>query len=185
MLSRYRHRSLVEPLTRHRRPVLRRGPFSLYWLTTPEDRTPTLEAELVIVHDLPLERIDNNAGKYVRHDLLPMVAEVRATYGPTVAIANVWSGTEHEVYSMLVASLVYSVHADARVAWRWFYRNTLDAPRSPEPAVADPTDFIAPFAAIYQRVAELREGSSLLDVGTAHGFLPLLFAMGADADAPA
>src|SRR5690348_1813303 len=80
MLSRHRHHRLVEPLCRDRRPVLRRGPFSLYWLTAPDERTPAREAELVIVHDLPVERIDNNAGRYILYDLLPLVAQARERY---------------------------------------------------------------------------------------------------------
>ncbi|MBO0867231.1 MAG: class I SAM-dependent methyltransferase [Micromonosporaceae bacterium] len=180
MLSRLRHSSLVEPLLQQGGLVRQRGPFSMYWLNGPDGCDAQRAPELVIVHDLVPERIDNNIGRYVVHDLLPMIQQVRAEYG-AVAIYAWPSGTSHEVYTTLVGMVVWSIHADVRIAWRWFYQNTLDALADGSSDVDDPTDFIGPFRNIYRRIADLWAGDSLLDVGTSHGFLPLLLSRWAGA----
>ncbi len=68
---------------------------------------------------------------------------------------------------------------DQRAIWRHFCFNTLVKlrdqiayPPSPPPEVS----YIAPFAAIYQRVFDLYTGQSFLDVGCSFGFLPVLMA---------
>ncbi len=69
---------------------------------------------------------------------------------------------------------------DQKIIWRQFCLNTLarlreqlsHIPPTPPPAVS----YIAPFAAMYQRVFELFAGQSLLDVGCSFGFLPVLLA---------
>jgi hypothetical protein len=180
VLSRVRHRSLIEPLVQRASPVRQRGPFSLYWLNAPEDCDAQRGPELLIVHDLAPERIDNNIGRYVLEDLLPMIEQVRAENGGA-AIYTLPSGTTHEVYTALVGLVVWSVHADIEVAWRWFYQNTLDALADRSSDVDDAADFIGPFRNIYQHVADLWTGDSLLDVGTSHGFLPLLLGRSARA----
>ena len=61
--------------------------------------------------------------------------------------------------------------------WRQFCINTLNRLRSqimqPSLDLSD-ISYIAPFATIYRRIAELHIGQSLLDVGSSFGFFPIL-----------
>ncbi len=127
----------------------------------------------MMVHDLRLSEIDNNVGKHIRHSLIPMLASTRQALGKDLPVWGVWDQEPHALFNQLMATTLYSVHADPSTCSRWFYRNTLKGLRE-SPSEIDPTDFIQPFSEIYRRVRELRLGKSLLDAGTCHGFMPLL-----------
>lgn len=69
------------------------------------------------------------------------------------------------------------LHLDRPAIWRHYCLNTLDRLR---PLLAEgaptPDTHIGRFAAVYRRVAALRLGTTLLDVGTNLGLLPVLLA---------
>jgi SAM-dependent methyltransferase len=76
-------------------------------------------------------------------------------------------------FERLFVEVVLAAHPDPMRAWARFYGNTLRWLRRPDGAG---TDSVATFARIYRHVLSLIRGSTVLDVGSCFGFLPLLIA---------
>ncbi len=76
-------------------------------------------------------------------------------------------------FERLFVDAVLATHRDPRQAWAAFYRNTMRRLRRPDPGG---TDSVATFARIYSRALSLIRGTTVLDVGSCFGFLPLLAA---------
>ena len=179
-LSRERHGLLVDCLSDRTEPVACSPRFTVYDLHAHQPEraaAPDLE-DIVLVHDFVPSEIDNNIGGYVADELLPLLA---ASSG--------FNASEQEVFERFVGEIVRSIDGNERRAWHLFYDNTLAALQGQGGANGSrsaPQDFIADFAAIYRRVAELvveMAPETVLDVATCFGFLPLLLASGDDGDA--
>jgi 2-polyprenyl-3-methyl-5-hydroxy-6-metoxy-1,4-benzoquinol methylase len=118
----------------------------------------------IVVHWFAPHELNADVMHYLNQELKPF---------------EIFTCTQHfgEVLSGIVGSLFPD---DTRRAWRYFGANTLQrylvflssALTPPLPDYAT----IGMFATIYQRILELRVGTSFLDVGCASGFLPLLIA---------
>lgn len=170
MLSRNRHAVLVKCLARRTEPVAASLHFSLYTLDPSVN-----DSEWIIVHDFVVSQIDNNIGYYVANELLPLLAG-RGGY----------HGSDQEVFERCVGEIVRSMDSDERNAWHLFYDNTLAGLLKGNTLNADvgdgQSDFIANFAAIYQRAIQLigdlfglsSQPISVLDVATCFGFFPLM-----------
>src|SRR2546430_9149634 len=127
---------------------------------------PRSSSRTVILHPFSLATIDANLFTVVEGEL-----------GAAGVV------TPAEEYDQAVIAVVTSTAQAAdgeRLAWRALCLNTLTKLRS---YLADTSALrvagdahIGQFAAIYQRVLQLRVGSTLLDVGTSFGFLPILLA---------
>ena len=124
---------------------------------------------IILVHRLKTNEVDNNIGHYLMQEL--------ASVGLIV--------TDKDFGSALVA-IVISVMPDNPVeAWNLFSLNTLQHLReklNDVTSATDEKDFITPFAHIYHRLLELKVGKSLLDVGCACAFWPVLAAEHAHTD---
>ena len=68
---------------------------------------------------------------------------------------------------------VLATHPDPMQAWTGFYGNTMRRLRRPDPGG---TGSVATFARIYAHALSLVRGTTVLDVGSCFGFLPLLAA---------
>lgn len=188
-LSRRRHALLADCLSDRVEPVARSPRFTVYHLDP--DRPPGIGAlspdDIVVVHDFTPAEIDNNIGRHVADELVPLLAGA-----PRAGAGDGYTASEQEVFEHFVGDIVRSMDGNERRAWHLFYDNTLAALVRPDrggngTAADGPTlqDFIGDFAAIYRRVAHLAAEvapASLLDVATCFGFLPLLLASGAWAD---
>ena len=124
--------------------------------------TPTTEITTV-VHQLAQEDIDNNISQYLMEELAPygLMASDRAFSAALIGVVN---------------SITPGNPTDA---WGLFSLNTLQRLRErvdDPPANLKHYDFISSFATIYHHLFSLKVGSSLLDVGCACAFWPLLFA---------
>ena len=123
---------------------------------------PTVQVATV-VHQMALDEIDNNITQYLMEELAP--------YGLM---------TSDRAFSAALIGVVNSVTPDNPTdAWGLFSLNTLR--RLSEKIDNPPTglkhyDFISSFANIYHHLFSLKAGSSLLDVGCACAFWPLLVA---------
>jgi len=169
MLSHSRHAALTESLARRGRPAASSRHFAVYPLDPPAESAAS--AETVVVHRFAPSQIDNNLGYYVVSELLPLLA---ARLGAGDAADERFAYTEQEVFEHCVGAIVRSIDANERRAWHRFYANTLAALERAIADPAQPADFIGPFGVIYDRVAQLACGRTLLDAGTCFGFLPLL-----------
>ena len=182
-LSRQRHGLLADCLAERAVPVARSPRFTIY--DVGRDRSARAAVadpyDLVVVHDFAPSEIDNNIGHYVVEELLPLLIPLhRSVVDHTVS--------EQDLFELYVGEVVRSMDGDERRAWHLFYDNSLAALAragrrngggTGSPA---PQDFIADFAAIYRRVADLVaevSAASVLDAGTCFGFLPMLLATGA------
>ena len=179
-LSRARHGLLVDSLADRAEPVARSERFVVYaldpnWPTG--GGAPALE-DIVLVHDFARREIDNNIGRFVAEELLPLL-----TASGSLGRSN---AGEQEVFERFVGDIVRSMDGNEDCAWRLFYDNTLAAlhwagqgPGETNGTSPAPQDFIADFAAIYRRVADLvteTAPDTVLDVATCFGFLPMLLA---------
>ncbi len=117
----------------------------------------------VLVHRLPLEEVDNNIGHYLMQELTPygLMESDKAFGAAFVGVIN---------------AIAPRSPADA---WALFSLNTLRRLQQKihEPQAQSPEqDSISAFAEIYRRLFSLRAGTSLLDVGCACAFWPILVA---------
>ena len=78
-------------------------------------------------------------------------------------------------FERLFVEVVLATHPDPSRAWGAFYGNTMRRLRCPDRVG---TDSVATFARIYRHALSLIRGSTVLDVGSCFGFLPLLIAEG-------
>jgi SAM-dependent methyltransferase len=76
-------------------------------------------------------------------------------------------------FERLFVDTVLATHPDPVQAWAGFYGNTMRRLRCPDPGG---TGSVATFARIYAHVMSLIRGTTVLDVGSCFGFLPLLAA---------
>lgn len=177
-LSRLRHGILVTVLAERARMIATSRHFAIYSLPA----EPTVAAaervhdSFIVVHDFTPAQIDNNIGGHVADELLPLLTAVRAEHG-----AGTYAESEQELFERFVGAIVRSMDSNDRRAWHRFYDNTLARLRAPQAAVtaSGNADFIGVFREVYARVDELvaeRDATSVLDVGSCFGFLPLYLA---------
>ena len=76
-------------------------------------------------------------------------------------------------FERVFVDTVQATHPDPVQAWNLFYGNTMRRLRRPDPGG---TGSVATFARIYDHVMSLIRGTTVLDVGSCFGFLPLLAA---------
>ncbi len=122
-------------------------------------------ASILLVHRFSAQEIDNSLGEYLVQELAP--------YGLLPG-----EGAFGAAMRGVVASIC---PGDPVAAWGFFSLNTLQRLRtkldtSSPGAAADEGDLLLPFARMYRRLLALLVGSSLLDVGCACAFWPLLVA---------
>lgn len=118
---------------------------------------------ITLVHRFPLEDIDNNVGYY-------LVQELTSCGVMT---------SDHAFGSAMVGVVSSLAPHHPLDAWRSFLLNTLQRLRKCMDDCLcgqDRRDTISAFASIYRRLLSLRVGSSLLDVGCACAFWPVLLA---------
>ena len=175
-LSRHRHRALLGGLDGGTTLLAGSAHFSVYGLAAGQAQADP--EDLLVVHSLAPEQIDNNVGAYVADELLPLLAQVRqaASIQPSL-----YASSEHETFQRCVGAIVRSMDGNERRAWHRFYDNTLAALRATGTTGMAPgrTDFIASFRAIYAKIAGLVAevaAETVLDVATCFGFLPLVLA---------
>lgn len=117
----------------------------------------------ILIHRLRKDEVDNNIGAYLMRELVP--------YGCITS--------DKDFGAALIGVVISLSPAHPVEAWNLFALNTLQRLReklqelSPS---ADRDDFITPFAHIYRRLLQLKVGTSLLDVGCACAFWPVLAA---------
>ena len=184
-LSLARHGLIAECLAEKTAPVAQSERFTVYGIEPQQEGSSAAsdQRDLVVVHNFSWNEIDNNVGRAVAEELVPMVL----SGSPSFVRGNGIAG-EQEVFEHFVGEIVRSMHASERHAWHLFYDNTLaalgqEAVGSGPEAEGSPTraDFIADFAAIYHRTADLAaevSPESLFDAATCFGFLPLLVGSG-------
>lgn len=126
----------------------------------------------IVMHTLDETTVDEDLASALAEEL-----------GPTGALAS--ARAYGEALFAIVASTCPAaldcprcgrLHLDHPALWRHYCLNTLDRLR---PLLADgagpgPDSHIGRFAAVYRRILELRAGTSVLDVGTNLGLLPVL-----------
>ncbi|MFO1146167.1 MAG: methyltransferase domain-containing protein [Rhodospirillales bacterium] len=177
-LSRLRHGILVAVLAERARMIATSRHFAIYSL--PAEPTAAqaegVHDSFIVVHDFTPAQIDNNIGGHVADELLPLLMAVRAEHG-----TGAYTESEQELFERFVGAIVRSMDSNDRRAWHRFYDNTLARLRAPQAAVAASgnADFIGVFREVYARVDDLvaeRDATSVLDVGSCFGFLPLYLA---------
>ena len=183
-LSRRRHGVLADCLA-HRAPPLAKSPrFTVYGI---DDGAAAAghafdPLDVILVHDFAAEEIDNNIGGHVADELLPLLSRAGG-HRPA---------SPQTLFERFFGEIVRSMDGDERRAWHLFYDNTLarlrEAGRRGNGANGHGgSDFIADFAAIYRRAADLAAEvapATLLDVATCFGFLPLSLAAAARPGGP-
>ena len=115
------------------------------------------------MHQLAQEEIDNNISQYLMEELAPygLMASDRAFSAALIGVVN---------------SITPGNPTDA---WSIFSLNTLQRLRErvdDSPTNLEHYDFISSFANIYHHLFSLKVGNSLLDVGCACAFWPVLVA---------
>ena len=120
-----------------------------------------------LVHNFYFQNVDNNVGYYLMKELAPLgLIKSDKTFGAALV------------------GIVISTNLDDPVsAWGQFSLNTLQQMKeivNRSSLQSNRQDFIASFAAIYQRLLALKVGSELLDVGCACAFWPILVAQTLD-----
>nr|BBH95420.1 hypothetical protein KTA_36190 [Thermogemmatispora argillosa] len=134
-------------------------------------RQQAREEERVLIHRLSIEESDNRLVDYLQQEL--------------VSIG--WLQGEDDFNATLNALIVSFGPTEPLQAWRRFALNTfarLSALIAPAPPGVDPGEkkdsgeTITAFAAIYRRLLTLLQGGSLLDVGCACAYWPLLVVKG-------
>jgi SAM-dependent methyltransferase len=121
------------------------------------------EDKIIIVHRFTLEEIDNNIGYHLMRELSPLELMI----------------SDHAFGAALIGVVVSTLPDDPVKAWDCYSLNTLQRLREnfdDTSLPADQEDFITAFAHIYRRLFSLKVGSSLLDVGCACAFWPILVA---------
>ncbi len=181
-LSRERHGLLADCLAARAEPVARSARFALYDLDRP-DRGGSGSGDVVVVHDFAPSEIDNNIGGFVAYELMPLLASL-----PPSGAGNGYTLSAQETFERSVGAIVRSVDDNEQRAWHRFYDNTLRALDGAGTLSASahgranlPEDFIATFAAIYDRAVEFIAGvapETWLDAATCFGFLPFHLANG-------
>ncbi len=175
VLATWRHAALTTSLAAGH-PALAESPhFTLYRFEPGADR-PGAEVELVVVHHFGPAQIDNNLGFYVAEELLPLLQAARGGQEAGRALDDAFAYDEHTIFEYCVGALVRSIDGNERRAWQHFYRNTLALFEEAMSAGEAAPGFIGPFGIIYAELLRLARGSSLLDMGTCFGFMPMLFA---------
>src|SRR5450759_1720887 len=117
----------------------------------------------ILVHRLMANEVDNNIGYYLMREL--------AQRGLITS--------DKDFGSALIAVVISIAHQSTLEAWNLFSLNTLQRLREKLNDLSSSTgeeDFITPFAHIYHRLLQLKVGTSLLDVGCACAFWPVLAA---------
>lgn len=117
----------------------------------------------MLVHRLRANEVDNNIGYYLMRELAPCGCI-----------------TSNQDFGSALIAVVISISPHNPVeAWNLFSLNTLQCLREKLydlSSSTDTEDFITPFAHIYHRLLQLKVGTSLLDVGCACAFWPVLVA---------
>lgn len=117
----------------------------------------------ILVHRLRANEVDNNIGYYLMRELAPRGLIL----------------SDKDFGSALIAVVISIAPHSPVEAWNLFSLNTLQRLREKLNDLSSSTgeeDFITPFAHIYHRLLQLKVGTSLLDVGCACAFWPLLAA---------
>ncbi len=184
-LSRQRHGMLADCLADRAPPRARSRRFTVYDIDAGRAADPRSfdPFDVILVHDFDPSEIDNNIGRYVADELLPLLS-LHGAGGRS---------NPQALFERFVGEIVRSMHGDERHAWHLFYDNTLDrlheAAQRPDGANGqDAGDFVADFAAIYRQAAGLAAAvapATLLDVATCFGFFPLGLARTWHAGGPA
>lgn len=124
---------------------------------------PSDNSHTTVVHQLAPEDINNNIVDFLMQELQPL--EIISS---------------DQAFSHLLIGIVTSVQPrNPLAAWDLFTTNTLQRLREQlhKPSIpADDRSSIAAFASIYRRLFSLKVGHSLLDVGCACAFWPILLA---------
>jgi len=123
--------------------------------------------QVVLVHQLAQSELDNNIGQYIMNELAP--------HGLM---------TSDSAFGAALVGVVNSTNPrNPASAWGIFSLNTLQLLREQidNPPDQEKQDFITPFAHIYRYLLTQKVGTSLLDVGCACAFWPLLVAERAQA----
>lgn len=118
--------------------------------------------QVVLIHQLTQSELDNNIGQYIMNELAP--------HGLM---------TSDSAFGAALVGVVNSTNPrDPASAWGIFSLNTLQRLREQidSPPSEAKQDFITPFAHIYRYLFTQKVGTSLLDVGCACAFWPLLVA---------
>ncbi len=118
---------------------------------------------IILVHRLRAHEVDNNIGYYLMRELAP---------------CGLITSDEDFEAAMIAVVISISPHNPVE-AWNLFSLNTLQRLREKLNDLSSSTeaaDFITPFAHIYHRLLQLKVGTSLLDVGCACAFWPVLVA---------
>ena len=183
-LSRERHALLVKCLEDRATPVAKSPRFAVYDID-PQRHVGSITPDpndVIVVHDFEPREIDNNIGHFVAEELLPLLPDAQSGISSTASVST------QDVFEHFVGEIVRSMDGSERRAWHLFYDNTLAALGLTEKARAVPDgdnpnrqDFIADFAAIYGRAADLAAEVSpvtLFDAATCFGFFPLLLVSG-------
>jgi SAM-dependent methyltransferase len=92
---------------------------------------------------------------------------IAAELGPLGLVPDV------AAFERLFIEVVLATHPDPMQAWTAFYGNTMPRLRVPD---RGRTDSVATFGRIYRHVLSLIRGTTVLDIGSCFGFLPLLIA---------
>lgn len=118
---------------------------------------------IILVHRLMANEVDNNIGYYLMQELAPHRLIL----------------SDKDFGSALIAIVISIVPHNPVEAWNLFSLNTLQRLREKLNNLLSSKgeeDFITPFAHIYHRLLQLKVGTSLLDVGCACAFWPVLAA---------
>lgn len=187
-LSRERHGVLADCLAARAEPVAQSARFTLYDLKQ-QERSGRDPDGIILVHDFAPSEIDNNIAGFVAYELMPLLVTL-----PPPGAQNGYVLSEQETFERLVGAIVRSADDSERRAWHLFYDNTLSgldrAGRQLGATDGDgaaPEDFIATFAAIYDRAFELiaeAAPQTWLDAATCFGFLPFHLTAKARAGTP-
>lgn len=116
-----------------------------------------------LVHRLSTHEVDNNIGYYLMRELAPRGLIT----------------TDTDFGAALIAVVISIAPQNPVEAWNLFSLNTRQRLREKLNDLSsspDEQDFITPFAHIYHRLLQLKVGLSLLDVGCACAFWPVLAA---------
>lgn len=137
--------------------VMHYTPHFLFASVPPAER-------VTLVHRLPQEEIDNNIVQYLMQELAP----------------HGLMRTDTDFASALIAVITSINPTNPAQAWGVFSINTLQRLRerlnNPSTCSESKDDNITSFASIYARLFSHKVGNSLLDVGCACAFWPLLVA---------
>jgi len=122
-----------------------------------------IENKVMLVHRLTLKEIDNNIGYHLMQELAPRGL----------------MASDRDFGAALIGVVIATLPNNPVLAWDHFSLNTLQCLRvqlNDSSSAIGQSDFITTFAQIYRRLFSLKVGSSLLDVGCACAFWPILVA---------